>query len=654
MTRTAFAHSLAVIPLLFAIACGSSSGPILSVGDQRPEDARSREDRAGPPDTLPDLLPVDLPTAELTDASPDLPGPDLPDAIDLVPEIAPDADVLPDVGTPDVEPDLADAGDLLDLPPDLPDLSDLPDAEPDLLDQWEEPDLPTEVEEELVEEIVPQCPPLPDPPATPPAGKLLTAADFTLVGKAEPDETYTTPQGIQLPKTNQAYVWAIAREGTRTWIGTVANTLCLGFTGFGGVSLGYGSNNAVCEQSSGQELFPDWRLPELWEYDSATSAWTRRTEPEGTAENPGIAQGVQGWRAAIGIDDYLMIAGPGLGFLWGMPDYGTAVVLYKDGQYVGSQKFSEHNDARKFLAVGDQVYLGSFRWDGKGIILRWDRDESAPPDSLFTFSEVGVIDGSAAWLEYYAGRIYAITWNTALAASNEGFEVWRSPVIPPCGLDESHAEQWEKVFSYSDYDATSATAKLAAGGAMIVFRGALYFGSMHVPFSYSCSDPGNLITCALEKYLYTHAISLFRLTEDAQGKVTTTCLFGQDKGGAYQPAIGPPGFGNHYNNYTWSMAVHDGWLYVGTMDYSFFLEDSLAQYGLPADFPGKVPIQQHGFDLWASSDGNGWVPVTTNGLGNLYNWGARHLLSDGETLWLGTANPFNLNPAGGWELWRAQ
>ena len=189
---------------------------------------------------------------------------------------------------------------------------------------------------------------------------------------------------------------------------------------------------------------------------------------------------------------------------------------------------------------------------------------------------------------------------------------------------------------------------------MAVFDGALYFGSMHVPFQYSCSDPSNIMICGLEKYLNTHALSLFKLTEDEEGNVSIECLFGQDKGGIYKPTLGAPGFGNHYNNYTWSMAVHDGWLYVGTMDYSYFLVDALSVYGLPAQFPGMVPFQQHGFDIWATKDGQSWSPVTTNGLGSKFNWGARQMTVDGEHLWLGTANPWNLNPQGGWELWSAE
>ena len=649
--------------LLMLNSCSSPTDPLMipaDAGDLGPrveDSARLDGPSSDVPgaDVVSDAPPMDTLLTETHDSAneidvfqlPDLPSLELPfDAGDALDSSEVDSHGAPEVW--DVAPELTDAYEL----------EVLPEVEFEVEDAAAEvaPDLEEELLDEIVEEIdvEPGCDPY-EPPLDPPVGSVLAAADFVKIGKAVPDEVYVNGAGIEMPKTNEAYVWSIAREGNRTWIGTVANTLCLGFTGFGGISLAYETVNAVCANSNSEELFPDWRMPALWMFDDDTNTWQLRTEPEGTEENPGIAAGTQGWRAAIGVDDYALVAGPGMGILWGMPDYGTALLIYKAGQYIGAHRFTEHNDARKFLEVNGQVYLGSFRWDGKGIILRWNRDESAPPESLFEFTEVGVIDGSAAWLEYYKGRIYAITWPTSLSGGGKGFEVWRSPLVPPCGLDVTHGDQWEKVFSYSDYDVNPDTAKLASGGSMITFRGSLYFGSMHVPFAYSCTDPGNLITCAFEKYLNTHPISFFRLTEsDESGELNVECLFGQDKGGIYQPVIGPAGFGNHYNNYTWSLAVHDGWLYLGTMDYSFFLEDALGSYGLPGSFPGMVPKQQDGFDVFASSDGNNWAPVITNGLGNKFNWGARHLVSDGEYLWLGTANPFNLNPNGGWELWRAQ
>ncbi|WP_174256908.1 hypothetical protein [Myxococcus xanthus] len=40
----------------------------------------------------------------------------------------------------------------------------------------------------------------------------------------------------------------------------------------------------------------------------------------------------------------------------------------------------------------------------------------------------------------------------------------------------------------------------------------------------------------------------------------------------------------------------------------------------------------------------------TAGLGNDTNYGVRTLVSDKKALYVGTANPMNLHPDGGWEL----
>jgi hypothetical protein len=40
---------------------------------------------------------------------------------------------------------------------------------------------------------------------------------------------------------------------------------------------------------------------------------------------------------------------------------------------------------------------------------------------------------------------------------------------------------------------------------------------------------------------------------------------------------------------------------------------------------------------------------SVDGLGNNRNYGVRNMVTDGERLWIGTANPMNLDPKGGWE-----
>ena len=72
-----------------------------------------------------------------------------------------------------------------------------------------------------------------------------------------------------------------------------------------------------------------------------------------------------------------------------------------------------------------------------------------------------------------------------------------------------------------------------------------------------------------------------------------------------------------------------------------------------------------GFQLWRTADGVRWEPVTRDGFGNPYNFGARSLVSTPHGLFVGTANPFGphiavhddrrwayrANPRGGCEVW---
>jgi len=635
-----FVRPLAAIAAIVVLATCSSkpTQTVLDLGNPievRPSETLDTGVELPPrPEPTPDL-PPDEPSPEPAEPGPE-PVPDVPDVADI----------------PDV-PDLPDLPDVPDLPPDVPDVQPEPQPElPDLAEpEPETVDVPLDVPPEETTPVE-QCFEWGPEPSTPPAGTLLSAAQFKMLGKAAADESYTNEKGKKFEKTNQAYVWSLTRDAERVWVGTVANTMCLVLTPFGGAVVGYESENALCDAlAEGSNVFADWRVPEIWEYHLTTGKMTQRTETLGTPENPGIAHETLGWRASFTIGDLVFISGPGTGLLWGMPGYGNSFAAYKNGQYLGSHKQTEYNDVRKWVKYGDRVYFGTQLWDGTGVVLRWNGDESALPDSLWQFEDVGHIEGEAAWIVGYHQRLYAITWPTSFVGGGNGFQVWRSPKIPPCGLTAEHQEQWEIVFAYSDYDPDPATNSLAGGGAMEVFHDAIYFGSMHVPFTAVCKNPMDFVGCALEKYLKTAPLSVFKLVEDEGGSAQVEALFGKDKGGSYSPSIGPGGFGNFYNNYFWSVSIHDGWLYVGTMDYSLFTHDALTAYALPGNFGGFVPYQKHGFDVWATPDGEQWVPVTTDGLGNQYNWGARQMLSDGQHLWLGTANPFNLSPEGGWELW---
>jgi len=120
------------------------------------------------------------------------------------------------------------------------------------------------------------------------------------------------------------------------------------------------------------------------------------------------------------------------------------------------------------------------------------------------------------------------------------------------------------------------------------------------------------------------------------------------------------------NRYVWRMAVHDGMLYMGTMDMRVIIEllaentsNSVLRTALQLlvnRFNTMNPNNPAGFDLYATSDGTTIEAVTrdggfgeiTSGDGDRYNYGARTLVSGSDgNLYLGTANPFK-----GCQVWR--
>lgn len=118
------------------------------------------------------------------------------------------------------------------------------------------------------------------------------------------------------------------------------------------------------------------------------------------------------------------------------------------------------------------------------------------------------------------------------------------------------------------------------------------------------------------------------------------------------------------NRYIWRMAVHNGQLVLGTMDMMTLLEvlaenievddEALRQVLILMvnEFANLNPNNPAGFDLYVTEDGVNIQAITRNGGfggGDRYNYGARTLVSTGEGLFLGTANPFR-----GCQVWKLQ
>lgn len=111
------------------------------------------------------------------------------------------------------------------------------------------------------------------------------------------------------------------------------------------------------------------------------------------------------------------------------------------------------------------------------------------------------------------------------------------------------------------------------------------------------------------------------------------------------------GFDNIFAGHFWRMVDYHGALYVGTNDWSWLVQKAFP--GLQPYIAGSIQSAlsgEFGFDLWASCDGRDWFPVTRDAFGgNMYDFGARSLVSTRAGLFIGSANH-----AQGAKIWRTR
>ena len=511
------------------------------------------------------------------------------------------------------------------------------------------------------------------------------AFPMRLLAKAAPDESFNgignpfiadpfSPQGQ--PKVNEAYVWGLTKSGNNLWLGTMSNTLCsviwfLG-EGFGTYPEPYVTPSTLCEfnQSLHPGMFGDWRPPRIYRYDTQTQTLVDKT-PQDTLINS-----TSGFRSAGNLDDVVLIGGPGEG--------GISLFAFnsKTEEFLGAKLIEEYTDIRQWLVVDSVLYTAVLNVDGGGSVLRWTGDVLEP----FKFEIVGNLDNQGANIAYHNGRIFVTTWPALSLGSPSMAGLYMSPVIPPGGLTPVDADSWEKVWSPSDYEPDLVTAFTYGGGALASFDGYLYWGTMHVPFSATIAhliyyEPEDSLTTFLGTY---RPISIFRGRNFAAAKeidlvygskllpkYTPNNLLSPTDGGKWEisannmnalPLYGPAGFCNFFNNYTWTMSVYEGQLFVGTMDWSYMYDESMPQLlaAFQLNFSTgtiQLPVYQIGGDLFRfpSTDSRAYAE-SLSGVGNYSSYGIRTMVSD-DALYLGMANPMNLLtdttdafPEGGWEL----
>ena len=514
----------------------------------------------------------------------------------------------------------------------------------------------------------------------------------TLLSKAQPDECFAgigepypplNPDGTcssGIPKRNQSYVWGLTQSGRNLWFGTAPNVLCqviqsLGSMAGGG-SIEIDGNTVVCEGDAAQSGTGDIRPAKIYRYNLTSKAIEDKT--------PADIALVNGLRSAGSFGGIVFLAGPSS--ITGAP--GVTMYAYdaQTEQYLGSHTFAEYSDIRKWVVFKDALYTAVQNSTGGGSVLRW-RGSSA---DLWNFEAVGALPNAGANIAIYANNQLAVsTWPSG-AGRAIGAGVYVSPQAGSQGLTPSDAANWKEVFLFRNYEPDLALKSAYFGGDLAFFDGWLYWGSMHVPglsavthsLVYGANAAANEADLAVGTWRST---SLWRGRNLGASNQEIELLYGEKKLAKYDwnpvtqtgtktfsmvptgwtPKYGKSGFGNIFNGYTWVMAVANGSLFVGTLDISYLLKGLAGQVQdnagaqalqssmlpLPADILGKVV--GYGADIWRfDSSRKPAVLESRNGAGNEVNYGIRTMQVDpnGEKLYAGSANPFNIDPNGGWEL----
>ena len=407
----------------------------------------------------------------------------------------------------------------------------------------------------------------------------------------------------------------------------------------------------------------DWRPPKVLVYDLVSRSVTDRTADIANA-SPADANRLLttlGMRAAGSFGGVALLGGPSLNGAINLFAFDTST-----GSYLGSTTLTAYGNIRHFLVADGALYAGvglGVNGASGGRILRWTGSRTDP----FAFVEVGDLPDQAADLTVFHGRVFVSTWvprgtNPDLAG------LWMSPPLRSDGLTTVDATNWHEVWSVSRYEPDPLVATTYNVGALATYDGYLYWGTMHVPFQadfqfQAAHPPTSQAEATADAQDTQRATVLFRGRDFGTDRQKVGLLYGestlpafdpgtnawQPTSTRYTPLYGASGFGNAFNNYTWTMGVAAGRLYVGTMDWSFIAHDLI---------PAR-PVDPAGFgaDLWTFRSSAGpATAVDTTGLGNYLNYGIRTMVTDGTTLYLGMADPMNLRtdpsagPEGGWEL----
>ncbi|MCM8822633.1 MAG: hypothetical protein NC831_07490 [Candidatus Omnitrophica bacterium] len=269
----------------------------------------------------------------------------------------------------------------------------------------------------------------------------------------------------------------------------------------------------------------------------------------------------------------------------------------------------------------------------------------------------------------YSGYLYVIIGS--IEPDNHvthGFLLFRGKHDPSSPQANEAGWVWTEIIGDNGFYPPGMGSVSQGVASMAVFNGYLYIGTYNDVL-------GPLVTQGPDGIISSiHPPRIFRLDEnnncqmiigdtdpDSEHPFLRTRL-GNYGSGFYNKSIAQLLFPEPYNQfnyslnqYIWWMEVYNGKLYCATFDIRSFLkyinDETLIAFGIEdpvarerilqaAEMLAQANNNPAGFDMYFTYDGVNWQPLTRDGFGDQFNYGARVMKATKSEMYVGTANPF--------------
>lgn len=421
--------------------------------------------------------------------------------------------------------------------------------------------------------------------------------------------TAGAPQGFG--DRQNSWPWAMQWWGNHLYVGTNRAARCIGVwfeaKNDQGITYPPSDSNIVCTPDPAD-------LPlqaEIWRWSPSTSTWERVYQSPNDVPNPDrtgkfVSRDVGYRTAAVYTEldgtEAMYVGALNSQFMWDGKVPSPRILRSTDGvtftpipqrsgSFMGSLTLPSF---RSMAAYNSKLFAVNGGFLGPGVLIAsakpaagdnaWFR--ASPPE--MKIFEVQPFNG---WL--YVGALDAVGGYSVLKTQATGFPPYAfTPVVASGG------------------HLTGSPSRNVVS--MHVFDGRLYVGT---------DNPAELI----------------RINPDDTWELVAGTPRQAPDGSWIHPLTGlDEGFNNGFNDHIWRMQAHDGRLYAGSYDSSY----------LWSKYPNidAAMSEVFGFDLFQTADGHYATPVTTQGMGDRYNFGVRNMASTPHGLFVGATNDhFGLN-----------